>query len=126
MPIALGGVNFESLIEIGQGLGQVLASTGDDVLLLTSSDLNHYEDDAITRVKDRLAIDQLLNMDPRNLYDVCRENNISMCGLGPAVAMLAAMNFIGARRADLIQYATSGDRSGDLTAVVGYPGMAFA
>jgi AmmeMemoRadiSam system protein B len=125
VPIALGRVGFETLVKVGEGIARVLAAAKEEVLLLTTSDLNHYEDDATTRLKDRMAIEQLLKMDARGLFEVCRENDISMCGLGPAVAMLTALRFIGADHAELIRYATSGERSGDRRAVVGYAGMWF-
>lgn len=125
VPIALGSGNFDILVKVGEGLGQVLAAEKEEVLLLATSDLNHYEDDATTRVKDGKAIDQLLKMDARGLYDTCRREEISMCGLGPAVAMLTALHVIQAKGAGLIRYATSGEHSGDLDAVVGYAGMIF-
>src|SRR6266566_1672353 len=80
----------------GEALGQVLAAQ-EKVLLLTTSDLNHYEDDATTRIKDHKAIQQLLALDPRGLYGTCRNEEISMCGLGPGVAMLTALNALGVR-----------------------------
>jgi AmmeMemoRadiSam system protein B len=125
VPIALGTVHFDSLLSVGEALGAVLAAEKHEILLVTSSDLNHYEDDATTRVKDRKAIEQLLSMDARGLYDVCQKEEISMCGLGPAVAMLTALQIFKATNAELIRYATSADRSGDPSAVVGYAGMVF-
>ena len=85
--------------------------------------MNHYESDAITRVKDRKAIDQVLAMDPEGLYDVVHREKISMCGYGPAVAMLTAAKQLGATKAELVKYATSGDVSLDFDRVVGYAGM---
>ena len=126
VPLALGTVRFESLVSVGEAIGQVLDGSKENVLLLTTSDLNHYEDDATTRVKDRKAIDQLLAMEPRGLYDTCRKEEISMCGLGPGVAMLTALNALGVKRAELVKYATSADVSGDRSAVVGYAGMIFS
>ena len=126
VPIALGTVRFESLVSIGEALGRVLANSKENTVLLTTSDLNHYEDDATTRIKDRKAIDQLLVLDPRGLYDTCRNEEISMCGLGPAVAMLTALNALGVRKAELVKYATSADVSGDRDQVVGYAGMIFS
>jgi MEMO1 family protein len=126
VPIALGSVHFETLVTVGDAIGQVLAAEDENVLLLTTSDLNHYEDDATTRRKDRLAIEQLLKMDAKGLYDTCRSEDISMCGLGPAVAMLTALQVLKASRAELVRYATSADRSGDPKAVVGYAGMTFS
>jgi MEMO1 family protein len=125
VPIALGTIRLEELVSVGQGLGQVLANDTEEVFLLTTSDLNHYEDDATTRDKDAKVIDRLLAFDGRGLYDVCRNQEISMCGLGPAVAMLTALSALGPTEAELIRYATSGDISGDRSAVVGYAGIIF-
>jgi AmmeMemoRadiSam system protein B len=126
VPVALGSVQFESLVSMGEGIARVLGNSKQDVLLLTTSDLNHYEDDATTRTKDRKAIDRMLALDARGLYDTCRNEEISMCGLGPAVAMLAALNALGADKAELLKYATSADVSGDRSQVVGYAGMIFS
>jgi AmmeMemoRadiSam system protein B len=75
-------------------------------------------------VKDRFAIDSLLALDPKGLFDVVHEKDISMCGFGPTIAMLTAAKRLGATRAELIKYATSGDVSGDRDMVVGYAGIA--
>jgi len=125
VPVALGTVRFDDLVTIGKAIGCALAAFGEEILLLTTSDLNHYEDDAITRVKDSKAIDKILALDARGLYDTCRNEEISMCGLGPAVAMLSALKELGRTQAELVRYATSGDVSGDFSAVVGYAGMLF-
>ncbi|HYL64825.1 MAG TPA: AmmeMemoRadiSam system protein B [Candidatus Methylomirabilis sp.] len=125
VPIALGTVRFEDLVAVGEGIGCALANCSEEVLLLTTSDLNHYEDDATTRVKDGKAIERILALDARGLYDTCRNEEISMCGLGPAVAMLTALKGMGGAQAELVKYATSADVSGDFSAVVGYAGMVF-
>jgi MEMO1 family protein len=116
----------EHSLEVQVPFLQVLAQAKESVLLLTTSDLNHYEDDRTTRVKDRKAIDRLLALDATGLYDTCRNEEISMCGLGPAVAMLTALDALGRRESELVKYATSADVSGDLSQVVGYAGMIFS
>jgi AmmeMemoRadiSam system protein B len=126
VPVALGTVRFENLVSVGEAIAQVLAASQENMLLLTTSDLNHYEDDATTRIKDHKAIERMLALDPSGLYDTCRNEKISMCGLGPAVAMLTALNQLGVKKSDLVKYATSADMSGDRDAVVGYAGMIFS
>ena len=126
VPVALGTVRFEDLVQVGEGIARVLAESREEILLLTTSDLNHYEEDATTRVKDRKAIERLLALDARGLYDTCRNEKISMCGLGPAVAMITALRILGTKHAELVRYATSADVSGDRSAVVGYAGMIFS
>src|SRR5205807_1074643 len=62
----------------------------------------------------------------RGLYDTCRNDETSMSGLGPAVAMLTALNALGEKNAELVKYATSADVSLDRSQVVGYAGMIFS
>ncbi|HME59140.1 MAG TPA: AmmeMemoRadiSam system protein B [Terracidiphilus sp.] len=124
VPVTVGTSNFEVLSALGKVIGIAAAEAAGPVLVIASSDMNHYESDKVTRVKDRRAIDQLLALDPRGLYDVVHQADISMCGYGPAVAMLTAARKLGATRAELIRYATSGDVSGDHDMVVGYAGVA--
>jgi AmmeMemoRadiSam system protein B len=126
VPVALGNVRLEDLVILGEAIGRVLAASTEEILLLTTSDLNHYENDATTRLKDHKAIDRILALDARGLYDTCRNEEISMCGLGPTVAMLTALENLGSTRAELVRYATSGDVSGDFSAVVGYAGIVFS
>ena len=123
VPIALGTRQFEALEQLGKAIADVVAAQKDPVLIIASSDMNHYESDALTRVKDHRAIERILTLDPRGLFDVVTQQDISMCGLGPAVAMLTAARQLGAKSAELVKYATSGDVSGDRDTVVGYAGV---
>jgi AmmeMemoRadiSam system protein B len=124
VPITVGTSNFEALTALGVVIGNAVAKEKEPFLLIASSDMNHYESDEVTRMKDHRAIDQLLALDPRGLYDVIHEGNISMCGYGPAVVMLTAARKLGATQAEVVRYATSGDISGEKDMVVGYAGIA--
>ena len=125
VPVAVGTLNFQDLRETGEGIARVLEKTAEEVLIVTSSDMNHYEDDETTRAKDAKAIECMLRLDAKGLYETCRDEKISMCGLGPAIAMLTAMNRSGVEKAALLRYATSGDVNGNREEVVGYAGMTF-
>jgi AmmeMemoRadiSam system protein B len=125
VPIALGTRDLEVLEQLGDALADAIAAHSEPVLIIASSDMNHYESDAITRVKDQSAIDPILRLDARALYEVVTRQNVSMCGFGPAVAMLTAAKKLGATSAQLVKYATSGDVSGDRDLVVGYAGIAI-
>src|SRR5438067_10090929 len=90
VPIALGTGHYDALHGLGEAIADVIAAQRDPVLIIASSDMNHYENDQITRVKDHKAIDHILQLDPEGLYKVVMNEEISMCGFGPTVAMLAA------------------------------------
>jgi hypothetical protein len=123
VPIALGTGKYEVLEALGRAVADAVKMQGERVLLIASSDMNHYENDTVTRHKDHKAIERILVMDPRGLFDVVMNEDISMCGFGPTVAMLTATRLLGASSAELVRYATSGDVSGDCERVVGYAGI---
>jgi AmmeMemoRadiSam system protein B len=123
VPIALGTSRYEVLQALGVVIADAVQAVGEPVLLIASSDMNHYENDTVTRVKDQKAIERILVMDAHGLYDVVMNEGISMCGFGPTVAMLTAARRLGATGTELVRYATSGDVSGDRERVVGYSGI---
>jgi MEMO1 family protein len=126
VPVVLASDGYDVLEQLGLAVAQVVSEQSDPVLVIASSDMNHYESDAITREKDRKAIDRILALDPRGLYDTVRKEGITMCGYAATVAMLIAMLQLGAKQAKLVRYATSGDVTGDRKDVVGYAGLTLA
>jgi AmmeMemoRadiSam system protein B len=123
VPITLGTSRYEVLHALGVVIAEVVQAVAEPVLLIASSDMNHYENDTVTRVKDQKAIERILVMDAQGLFDVVMNEDISMCGFGPTVAMLTAVRRLGATSTELVRYATSGDVSGDRERVVGYAGI---
>lgn len=123
VPIAIGTADYAALDLVGRALAQAVKVSKEPVLIIASSDMNHYEPDDITREKDRKAVEKMLELDPAGLMDVIRREDISMCGYGPAIVMLRAAKDLGAQRGRLIRYATSADAGGDRNAVVGYAGI---
>jgi len=127
VPIAIGTSDFGVLRELGEALADVIGGLKKDhpekVLIIASSDMNHYESDAVTRVKDHKAIERVLAMDARGLWEVVMNEDISMCGFGPTIVMLTAAKLLGATSTTLVKYATSGEVSGDYESVVGYAGI---
>jgi len=118
VPICLGAPRYDYCEEIGQAIADVIGS--DDIGILASSDLNHYEDQKSTLRKDQLAIDQIVALDPQELWRTVDEYDVSMCGFIPTTAMLIAAKKLGATSARLLKHATSGDVNGDYGHVVGY------
>jgi len=123
VPIAVGTGQYEVLAALGIAIARAIEKIAPETLIIASSDMNHYESDGVTRVKDAKAIDQVLALDPRGLYEVVQREHISMCGYGPAVAMITAAKRLGATSAELIGYATSGEVSSAQGWVVGYAGI---
>lgn len=123
VPIVIGDVEFQDLLNLGRGLASALSRVQAAPLIVASTDMNHYESDEVTRAKDQEAIMQILAMDPAGLYDVLRAKHITMCGYGPVISMLVAVSSMKASEAILVSYATSADAGATRRSVVGYAGI---
>jgi len=114
---------YADLEELGKAVAEAIRESGKDVLIVASTDMSHYVSQETARRKDFLAIERIRALDARGLYDVVRQEGISMCGFQPTTAAILAAKELGAGRADLIRYMTSGEVSGDFDQVVGYAGL---
>ncbi len=136
VPIQMLDTRLETCVEVGRAVAEAVkeregAGVGDqgdkknkqEVLIVASSDMSHYEQAARAKEKDFKAIQCILDLDPECLYHAIRDYDITMCGYGPAVAMLTAAKILGASKAELIKYSNSGETSGDYEKVVGYAGI---
>jgi len=123
VPIAIGTSNWDALERLGKAIAETIQRIDRTTLIVASSDMNHYESDAITRVKDAWAIEPILKLDAKSLHETVRRRSISMCGAGPAAAMMVASKNLGATQSELTKYATSAEVSKDFDRVVGYAGV---
>jgi AmmeMemoRadiSam system protein B len=114
---------YEGLESLGCGLAEAVRASGKPVLMVASTDMSHYVSQKTAERMDSLAIRKILDLDPRGLFDTVRGERISMCGFQPTAAVLVAAGKLGAARAELIRYQTSGDTTGDYSQVVGYAGI---
>jgi hypothetical protein len=123
VPIAVGDPRPHKLAGAAAKIAEVLTALGREVCVVVSSDMNHFASDAKTRIIDQRALDRILALDPMGFYGTVREENISMCGVLPMTLGMHLANIQGAKKADLVAYATSGEVNGDLARVVGYAGV---
>ena len=123
VPITLGQLSLNDCLLLGTSLAQVVADWDEDVLLLASTDMNHFSSAEISKKLDFKAIDAMTEYDPQRLYRVVRENQISMCGVLPTVVVMQAARDLGARECRLVRYSHSGQVNGDNSSVVGYAGL---
>jgi len=123
VPIVLAYAGGAVYKEIGKELARAVKERGKKVIIIASSDMTHYEPQALAQKKDNQAIEAILALDEDELLKRVDRFNISMCGYGPAVSLIAAAKELGATKAELVKYQTSGDTTGDYTNVVGYAGI---
>jgi hypothetical protein len=123
VPLVIAWDAWEPARQLGEMLATLVQAAGEPVLLLASSDLNHYEPAQVSEQKDARALEAVTALDGEELLARCKRERISMCGRGPAAAVLAAARGLGAEQAEVVDYRHSGWVSGDNGRVVGYAGV---
>jgi len=118
VPICMGFQDLESSREVGRAVAEAVG--GADAVIVASTDLTHQEPQASANRKDRLVLESILSLDEAALQERVRSHRVTMCGYGPVSAAIVASKMLGAEKAELLAYHTSGDVTGDHSAVVGY------
>jgi len=116
VPIAMLAQDMETAREVGKAISK----TGDNTIIVASSDFTHYEPHSIAAEKDKSMIEAIVNLDEEMLYKRRGLLNCTMCGYGPVASAIVAAKEMKAKTASLLKYATSGDTTGDFSRVVGY------
>jgi hypothetical protein len=125
IPIVLFPAELKTYKQIADGIVKAIEKIGktDNITIIASSDMTHYEPQKEAQTKDKQALDTILELDEDGLLKKIKDLNISMCGYAAVIIMLATAKLLGAKNARLIKYQTSADISGDYSAVVGYAGV---
>ncbi len=127
VPIVVSYIKYADALNASKSIFNAVRKLNltDDVLLVASSDMTHYESAESAKIKDDIAIKEIMDLNPGGLYNKVLEYKISMCGFIPAVIMLNVAKMAGCTKTKLIGYTTSGEATGDYSSVVGYSSMAI-
>ncbi|MCK4847004.1 MAG: AmmeMemoRadiSam system protein B [Deltaproteobacteria bacterium] len=123
VPITVMNANFEACQDIASAIARAISACSEDVLIVASTDMNHFESEEITQRKDSLAIKEILKLDAKGLLRITTRESISMCGAVPATIAILASKELGAKTPSLIGHQTSFETNGDAENVVGYAGV---
>ena len=118
LPIVIGHQSAEYCFALGEALGSIVRD--EKVLLLASTDLSHYYPSNVADELDRVMIDDVERFDYNRLMADLEEGKTEACGGGPTVAVMAALQKLGARNMEILHHCNSGDVTGDTRSVVGY------
>jgi MEMO1 family protein len=119
VPLVLGWDDWERTRRLAHVIHDVISGR-DDVLLVASSDMNHYEPASASTDKDAEALERIVALDGEGLLEVTRARHISMCGRVPVACALEVARRAGLARAEVVGYSHSGLINGNHDRVVGY------
>ncbi len=110
-----------------QWLAEAIADSirGKPVLVVASSDLSHFHDSEKARKLDQVVVERTAAFDPQGLSRDLSSGKCEACGGGPMVTAMLVARKLGADRSQVLQYAHSGDVTGEQSRVVGYMAAAL-
>lgn len=123
VPIVMWMQDKDTAEDVAGAIAEI-AKNG-NVLLLASSDFTHYEPNEEAHRKDKELIKSILELDVSRYYSVLRRLQVSACGYGAIASVMIAAKTLGAKKGELLKYATSGDVAGKKDSVVGYGSILF-
>ncbi len=124
VPVVMGSQDLETCRKVAQAIAQ--AVKGEKVLLVASSDLSHYHSYASAVQLDKTVQEYVKNFDPEGLAGATAKGTCEACGAGPIITVMLAAKQLGADTAHILNYANSGDVSGNKAQVVGYLAAALS
>ncbi len=118
LPLMLRQQEPELMRILGGILSELIQSR--KALLIASTDLSHFHTARKAQEMDQTIIQGIEALDPEILYQSQTEETGSACGLGALAAVIWAVKSGGGSAAHILNYAHSGDITGDNSSVVGY------
>ncbi|MDR7537855.1 MAG: AmmeMemoRadiSam system protein B [Armatimonadota bacterium] len=118
LPIVMAVQDRQTVRRLADALAA--AGAGLAVTLVASTDLSHYLPHQRAVAADRPILNALAAGDSEGLLETVAGRGLTMCGAGPAAAVLEACRRLGATSFHVLRYATSGDTGGGHDSVVGY------
>jgi MEMO1 family protein len=125
VPLVVSHIAYSLCEELARTIAEAITAHGSKVLIVASTDMNHYESRQKTEKKDRMALRCIELFKPDDLYRTVHDEHITMCGVIPVVIAMLAAQALGGGTAELVGYTDSGHLSGDTRQVVGYAGVIF-
>jgi len=111
---------LESCKLVGKSIAKVVKKSGDDWKILGSTDFSRDLPSRLAKENDRELIKSILKLDEKSLFSKIATKNINMCGYGTVATVLIAAKELGARKGELLKYATSFEITGENVSATGF------
>ena len=123
--VCMGDQSYKSAEGLERSISMAAGKLGRRIIVIASSDFNHYESGDTARRKDMPAIRALERLDPHGFYDAIEGSHDSACGYGPMAVSVMFARRRKASKGTLLSYANSGGITMDYDSVVSYASLAF-
>lgn len=132
LPILIKSQSYEDCLKLGKAISQLAKEKS--ICIIASSDFTHYGPSYgfvpfLSKVKENLyeldkkAINYIEKLKSKEFYNHSRKTTI--CGAFTIITAIEACKILGAKKAKLLNYYTSGDIANDYKNAVGYASISF-
>jgi AmmeMemoRadiSam system protein B len=118
LPVMVRDQSLKTTRALGEALAEVLKDVS--AILVASTDLSHFYSQTIANELDGELLRRVAEFDPEGVLKAEDEGVGFACGRAAVAAVMWAARGLGADKIQILNYATSGDVTGNFSEVVGY------
>jgi MEMO1 family protein len=118
LPVMIRSQEVETAQRLGEALGHILKNK--NAILVASTDLSHFYDQKTANDLDTEMLKRFESFEPESIFEAEHTAKGFACGRAAVASVLWAASILGANSVKVVNYATSGDVTGDNSSVVGY------
>ena len=123
--ICMGDQSLEASRALSDAIINAAKSLDREIIIVASSDFNHYESRDDAKRKDTRLHDAISRLDYKRFNELVHSLEDTTCGYGPITVAMMLAKAMGANKGVLLKYSNSGDQTGDYSSVVAYSSIAF-
>ncbi|MGB9677745.1 MAG: AmmeMemoRadiSam system protein B, partial [Candidatus Ratteibacteria bacterium] len=123
-PVLLGEPSEENISKIADSLYDVLKNKK-NWIIVASTDLSHYYPYQTAKEKDKLLLETLKSKNLNLIYSYLSKRKVEMCGDAAVLTLFKIAEKYPDYEVIVLNYANSGDTTGDKDRVVGYGAVAI-
>ena len=124
VPLVMGDPDITTCRWLAEAI--VKCTEGKSVLIVASSDLSHYHSYDVAVEMDQRLLQKIGAIDIEGIDQCLEGRKCEACGQGPIITAMLAAKKLGADRCDILQYANSGDVTGEKMSPMGVVGYGSA
>ncbi|HPU30275.1 MAG TPA: AmmeMemoRadiSam system protein B [Syntrophorhabdaceae bacterium] len=124
IPLITGGMEKTDYNDYVDAFVRLIKTHPKDFLIVASTDMSHYHDYSKAKSIDALTLRHMENMDVDGLIRDLEREKCELCGPHGAIMLIMMVRRLNGA-VKILQYANSGDVTGDRSRVVGYSSVAF-
>ena len=118
VPILIGDISLNTAEVLAKAIQKNLGKK--KILIIISTDMSHYYSSDKAEKMDHEMLSIIEKMNSKEVFTEMESGKGELCGAGPVLTLFKLTEFLGNAKIKILNYAHSGNVTGDNSSVVGY------